>query len=89
MIELLKEQVYHGNVVSSMDKDKYPELQELHMTSADHAAIMADTGATSIMDQLALLHHQIISQQNQSTSQLNDSLKEVSNSCLGVINEHV
>ena len=78
MIELLKEQVYHANIVNSMDvSGSHPLLVELESASLDHEDSLSRAGSVNLMDQLALLQRQIESQQNHTTIVLNSSMKEV------------
>ena len=82
MIELLKEQVYHGNIVNSLDLVSgapHPLLMELETVSDEHDDSMNPrTGGVTLMDQLALLQRQIESQQSQTTTVLNSSMRDVS-----------
>ena len=83
MIELLKEQVYHGNIVNSMDvngqQPPHPLLIELETASEDHEQSMAPgQQRVTLMDQLQLLQKQIESQQSQTTNTLNTSMRDVS-----------
>ena len=79
MIELMKEQVYHGNIVNGMETDRAlsPVLAELQLSQEDHDTSMAQTGKTQIVDHLSLLQKQLTAQQNHTTMQLQNTLKEV------------
>ena len=84
MIELLKEQVYHCNIVNSMDihsqNAPHPLLVELETASDEHEDSTAPHSGprVTLMDQLALLQRQIESQQSQTTTALNSSMRDVS-----------
>ena len=83
MIELLKEQVYHSNVVHSMTSppstyQQHPLLTELDTTAHDSGIHQRELSAPStLMEQLSLMQRQMETSQSHTTQSLNDSMKEV------------
>ncbi len=80
MIELLKEQVYHSNIVNNMSEankpTKQPLLDELQSTPGSQMTAQAGSDV-NIVHQLTLLQQQIEAQQLHATSALNSQLREV------------
>ena len=82
MIELLKEQVYHSNVVNSMcdpaTTPVHPLMMQLESSSSDHETnVSGMQRSNSLIDHLALLQSQLQAQQSQQAAVLSGSLKEV------------
>jgi len=94
MIELMKEQVYHGNVVVSLTEEEDvfsdSELSDLSSPSKETLSrSMSMRRRASISDQLSLLQQQISSQTNKHNVLLQDSLKELRTTLLSEIRSSV
>ena len=78
MIDLLKEQVYHGNMVSSIATDDLEESDS--DTSLDNCSVAVTTNTDSqdsILTQLSLLQQQLASQQHRQSQHLKYTINEV------------
>lgn len=76
MTELLKEQVYHSNLMSTLSaapstSSEHPLLAELEQRSQD-------AHNPSLVEQISLLKSQLVTSQSQTVASLADSMKEVS-----------
>ena len=81
MIDLLKEQVYHGNMVKSITTDDL-DSSELDDSALDNCSLTMVTSMTSqdaILAQLSMLQQQMASQRQQSQL-LSYSISEVGRS---------
>ena len=85
MIELMKEQVYHSNIVNSLtaspEQRQHPLLTELETTSlAYDSGIHQRESPTTLLDHLSLLQRQMETSQTQTANALTDTMKEVCHS---------
>ena len=81
MIDLLKEQVYHGNMVSSIATDNLDQSDNSD-GSLDSCSVSMTTknldSQDSIITQLSLLQQQLSSQQHRQSQHLKYTINEVS-----------
>ncbi|ELU01994.1 hypothetical protein CAPTEDRAFT_221244 [Capitella teleta] len=87
MTELLKEQVYHSNLMSTLSaapstSSEHPLLAELEQRSQD-------AHHPSLIEQISLLKSQLVTSQSQTVASLADSMKELRNSLVEEIRSSV
>ena len=94
MIDLMKEQVYHSNIVHSMSSDpehkQHPLLTELETSRVAHdSGVHQREPGGSLLEHLSLLQKQMESNQTQTLNSLTDTMKEVGYSELAYLVGHL